>query len=92
MEYGRGGIAETFQKGMLSVFEGPNTKTQKRPNTEPQGVPEAPRSILWKGHSIFYNFGASTLAVTYQRGVFLMFEGHRTKAEKWPNTEPQGSP
>ena len=34
-------IAETFQKAMFLVFESPKTKTQKLPNTEPQGVPEA---------------------------------------------------
>ena len=32
------------------------------------------------------------MAETYQRGVFLTFEGHMTKTEKRPNTEPQGVP
>ena len=34
-------MAETFQKGLFLMFEGHTTKTEKRPNTEPQGVPEA---------------------------------------------------
>ena len=34
-------MAETFQKGLFLMFEGHMTKTEKRPNTEPQGVPEA---------------------------------------------------
>ena len=34
-------IAETYQRGVFLVFEGHMTKTEKRPNTEPQGVPEA---------------------------------------------------
>ena len=34
-------MAETYQKGVFLTFEGHMTKTQKRPNTEPQGVPEA---------------------------------------------------
>ena len=34
-------MVETIQKGVFLMFESPTTKTQKRPNTEPQGVPEA---------------------------------------------------
>ena len=34
-------MPETSQKGVFLKFESPTTKTQKRPNTEPQGVPEA---------------------------------------------------
>ena len=56
------------------------------------GRPRSSRSILWKDHSIFYNLDASTMAETYQRGVFLTFEGLMTKTEKRPNTEPQGVP
>ena len=33
-------MAETYQEGVFSTFEGHMTKTEKRPNTEPQGVPE----------------------------------------------------
>ena len=32
------------------------------------------------------------MAETYQRGVFLTFEGFMTKTEKGSNTEPQGVP
>ena len=32
------------------------------------------------------------MAETYQEGVSLPFEGHVTKTQKWPNTEPQGVP
>ena len=32
------------------------------------------------------------MAETYQRGVFLTFEGRMTETEKQPNTEPQGVP
>ena len=34
-------MAETYQEGILLTFEGHMTKTEKRPNTEPQGIPEA---------------------------------------------------
>ena len=34
-------MAETYQRGAFLTFEGFMTKTEKRPNTEPQGVPEA---------------------------------------------------
>ena len=34
-------MAETEQEGVFLTFEGHMTKTEKRPNTEPQGVPEA---------------------------------------------------
>ena len=45
-----------------------------------------------KDHSILYSFDASTLAETYQGGVFLTFEGHLTKTETRPHTEPQDVP
>ena len=38
---GRVGMAETYQEGLLLSFEGHMTKTCKRVNTEPQGIPEA---------------------------------------------------
>ena len=34
-------MAETYQKAMFFSFKGYMIKTQKWPNTEPQGVPEA---------------------------------------------------
>ena len=34
-------MAETYQRGVFLTFEGLMTKTEKRPNTEPQGIPEA---------------------------------------------------
>ena len=37
----KGEVAEARQKTMLFRFKGYMTKTQKRSNTEPHGVPEA---------------------------------------------------
>ena len=34
-------MAETYQRGVFLAVEAHMTKTEKRPNTEPQGVPEA---------------------------------------------------
>ena len=34
-------MSGTYQEGMFLPFKGHMIKTQKRPNTEPQGVPEA---------------------------------------------------
>ena len=34
-------LAETYQRGIFFTFEGHMIKTEKRSNTEPQGVPEA---------------------------------------------------
>ena len=34
-------MAETYQGGVFSTFEGQTTIEEKRVNTEPQGVPEA---------------------------------------------------
>ena len=40
-------MAEAYQRGVFLMFEGRMTKTEKRPKTEPQGVPEAlDRSLL----------------------------------------------
>ena len=34
-------MAEAYQRGVFLTLAGLMTKTEKRPNTEPQGVPEA---------------------------------------------------
>ena len=34
-------MAETYREGVFLMLEGHMTETEKRPNTEPQGVPEA---------------------------------------------------
>ena len=34
-------VLKLAEEGMFLTLEGHITKTQKRPNTEPQGVPEA---------------------------------------------------
>ena len=34
-------MAEAYQRGVFLTFEGLMTKTEKRPSSEPQGVPEA---------------------------------------------------
>ena len=42
-------MAETYQRGVFLTFEGLMTKTEKRPSTEPQGVPEAVDGMVhWK--------------------------------------------
>ena len=37
----RGGMAETYQKGVFLRYKGSMIKTPKRFNTEPHGAPEA---------------------------------------------------
>ena len=34
-------MAQTYQRGVFLTFEGYMAETEKRTNTEPQGVPEA---------------------------------------------------
>ncbi len=75
-------IAETYQRGMLYTFEGHMTKTEKRPNTEPQGVPEALDRFFGKIIRFSIIFDVSTIAETYQRGMFHTFEGHMTKTDR----------
>ena len=41
-------MSGAYQKGMFFTFKGYMIKPQKRPNTEPQGVPEAPDGFVGK--------------------------------------------
>ena len=41
-------MSGTYQKGMFFTFKGYMIKPQKRPNTEPQGVPEADDGLSGK--------------------------------------------
>ena len=80
-----------FKKGRFRYF---TVRPRKHKTVEYRapGCPRSSRSNLWKDHSIFYTFNASTRAETYQRSMFLTFKGQTTKTQKWPSTNPQGMP
>ena len=86
------GMSGTTEKRNVFSVRKPDHENTKTTKYKAPGRPRSSRSIIWKGHSIFYNFNASTIAETYQRSIFLTFKGQTTKTQKWPNTEPQGVP